>query len=150
MKRGGTCLAVAGVSAVALAIVLGAATAQAASPPPATGPEYNPTNSNFWLHPPDDWWRSGESEAQNGLAPIPGQPMPTSQADDEKNAAQIKVPPGFKVTVWASGVPQARQMAWGDKGTLFAGSDVSGVISAITTDANGKRTVKTVLKGLHA
>ena len=57
------------------------------------------------------------------------------------------MPPGFKVTVWASGVPQAREMAWGDKGTLFTGSDVSGVISAITTDANGKRTVKTVLKG---
>ena len=32
MKRGVTCLAVAGVSTVALAIVLGAATAQAASP----------------------------------------------------------------------------------------------------------------------
>ena len=103
--------------------------------------------TNFWLHPPDDWWRAGENEAQKGLVPIPGQPIPTSQADDEKIAAQLKVPPGFKVTVWASGVPQAREMAWGDKGTLFTGSDVSGVISAITTDANGKRTVKTVLKG---
>lgn len=147
MKRGGTCLALAGVSAVALAIVLGAATAQAASPPPATGPAYDVQTSNFWLHPPDDWWRAGENEAQKGLVPIPGQPIPTSLADDEKIAAQIKVPPGFKVSVWASGVPQAREMAWGDKGTLFTGSDVSGVISAITTDANGKRTVKTVLKG---
>ena len=45
------------------------------------------------------------------------------------------------------GVPQARQMAWGDKGTLFVGSDVSGIVTAITTDANGKREKKTVLKG---
>jgi len=95
MKRGGTCLAVSGVSAFALAIVLGSATAQAASPPPATGPAYDVQTTNFWLHPPDDWWRAGENEAQKGLVPIPGQPIPTSQADDEKIAAQL--------TVWAGG-----------------------------------------------
>ena len=84
--------------------------------------------------------------AQKGLAPIPGQPIPTPLADDEKIADQIKVPAGFKVTVWMNGVPQAREMAWGDKGTLFTGSDVSGIVSAITEE-NGKRTTRPVLKG---
>jgi len=141
-----TSIAVAGASALVLAALLGVSAAQAQNPPPATGPKYDPTSREFWLHPPDDWWRSGETVAQKGLAPIPGQPIPTSLANDEKIAAQIKVPPGFKVTVWMNGVPQAREMAWGDKGTLFTGSDVSGIVSAIT-EVNGKRTTRPVLKG---
>jgi glucose/arabinose dehydrogenase len=80
------------------------------------------------------------------LAPIPGQPIPTPRAEDEKIAATIKVPPGFKVSVWMDGVPQAREIAWGDKGTLFSGSDVSGVITAIYEE-NGKRVAKPVIKG---
>jgi glucose/arabinose dehydrogenase len=146
-KRGVTRIAVAGASVVALAAMLVATGAQAQSPPPATGPAYDPTTRNFWLHPPDDWWRSGETEAQKGLAPIPGQPIPTPLAEDEKIAASIKVPPGFKVSVWMNGVLTAREMAWGDKGTLFSGSDVHGVVSAVTTDASGKRTTRVVLKG---
>ena len=35
---------------------------------------------------------------------------------------KIKLPPGFKIEVYAPGVLAARQMAWGDKGTLFVGS----------------------------
>jgi glucose/arabinose dehydrogenase len=45
-------------------------------------------------------------------------------------------------------VPQARQMAWGDKGTLFVGTWDAGTVSAIT-DQGGKRTVKSVIKGLR-
>ncbi len=71
-RRGVTSIAVAGASALALAALLGATGAQAAPPPPAVGPAYDATNSNFWLHPPDDWWRSGESEAQHELDPIRG------------------------------------------------------------------------------
>ena len=42
----------------------------------------------------------------------------------------------------------ARQMAWGDKGTLFVGSFSLGNVYAIK-DVGGKREVKTVLKGLN-
>jgi glucose/arabinose dehydrogenase len=35
---------------------------------------------------------------------------------------QIKLPPGFQIELYASGVPNARQMVLGDKGTLFVGS----------------------------
>ena len=42
----------------------------------------------------------------------------------------------------------ARQMAWGDKGTLFVGSFGLGNVYAIT-DKGGKKDVKTILKGLN-
>jgi glucose/arabinose dehydrogenase len=34
----------------------------------------------------------------------------------------LRVPPGFRISVYADGVPQARSLALGDKGTLFVGS----------------------------
>src|SRR5438046_7271997 len=59
----------------------------------------------------------------------------------------IKLPHGFKIEGYASNVLAARQMAWGDKGTLFVGSFSLGNVYAIK-DNGGKREVKTVLKGL--
>src|SRR2546427_297253 len=32
---------------------------------------------------------------------------------------KLKVPAGFKVEVWADGIPEARSLALGDKGTVF-------------------------------
>ena len=61
---------------------------------------------------------------------------------------KIKLPPGFKIDVYASNVLAARQMAWGDKGTLFVGSFGLGNVYAIT-DKDGKKEVKTILKGLN-
>lgn len=46
-------------------------------------------------------------------------------------AARLQVPPGFKVSVFAEGLPDARAMAWGDKGTLFVGSSGAGVVYAL-------------------
>ena len=60
---------------------------------------------------------------------------------------KIKLPAGFSIEVYASGVLEARQMALGDKGTLFVGSFSLGNVYAIK-DVGGKREVKTVLKGL--
>ena len=44
---------------------------------------------------------------------------------------QIGLPPGFQITVFASNVPNARAMAWGDKGTLFVGSRGAGNVYAL-------------------
>ena len=46
-----------------------------------------------------------------------------------------------------SGVNSARQMAWGDKGTLFVGSFGAGTVYAIV-DNGGKKEVKPILKGM--
>ncbi len=44
---------------------------------------------------------------------------------------KIRLPPGFQITVFASNVPNARGMAWGDKGTLFVGSRGAGNVYAL-------------------
>ncbi len=44
--------------------------------------------------------------------------------------ARLQLPPGFQVEVLAK-VPEARQMTWGDRGTLFVGSK-SGRVYALT------------------
>ena len=111
---------------------------------------YQSGNKDFWTHPPDDWFLGDETEAQKGLAPPSG---PATGASDAELANVIKkgqptLAKGFKIEVYASGVLAARQMAWGDKGTLFVGSFGLGNVYAIT-DKGGKKEVKTILKGLN-
>ncbi len=43
----------------------------------------------------------------------------------------LKLPPGFSIEIYASGVDNARQMALGAKGTLFVGSRTAGKIHAV-------------------
>src|SRR3979411_3080686 len=109
--------------------------------------KYESGTKEFWTHPPDDWFLGDETEAQKGLAPPSGPPTGSSEAELATLMKKIKLPPGFKIEVYAPGVLQARQMAWGDKGTLFVGSFDLGNVYAIT-DNGGKREVKTALTGL--
>ena len=60
-------------------------------------------------------------------------PIPTSA--DKLPVAKLKVPPGFKVEVFASGVPNARSIRIGDKGTVFVGARLVDKVHAI-----GRRT----------
>jgi glucose/arabinose dehydrogenase len=109
---------------------------------------YQSGNKEFWTHPPDDWFLGDETEAQKGLAPPSGPPTGASDAELAAMMKKIKLAPGFKIEVYAPGVLAARQMAWGDKGTLFVGSFGLGNVYAIT-DKGGKKEVKTILKGLN-
>src|SRR3954462_15527340 len=109
--------------------------------------KYESGTKEFWTHPPDDWFLGDETEAQKGLAPPSGPPTGRSEAEITATLKKIKLPQGFKIELYASGVLEARQMAWGDKGTLFVGSFGLGNVYAIM-DNGGKKEVKTVLKGL--
>ncbi len=109
--------------------------------------KYDSANKAFWDKPPADWYLGDENEAQKGQTPPAGPALPTSMADLEANLKAIKLPKGFTISVFASGVASARQMAWGDKGTLFVGSFGVGSVYAIT-DNGGKKEVKTILTGL--
>src|SRR5690242_21764496 len=115
-------------TAVAAVLGLGSLTAYAQDTPLK---HYESNSKNFWANPPADWFLGDETEAQKGLTPNAGQPLPSSQADLEKMLANVKLPPGFKIKVYAQGVPQARQMAIGDKGTLFVGTFDKGLVSAV-------------------
>jgi glucose/arabinose dehydrogenase len=110
--------------------------------------KYESGTKEFWTHPPDDWFLGDETEAQKGLAPPSGPPTGASDAELANIVKKIKLPQGFKIEVYASGVLAARQMAWGDKGTLFVGSFGLGNVYAIK-DNGGKKEVKTILKGLN-
>ena len=50
--------------------------------------------------------------------------------------SDIKLPPGFSIDLYATGVTNARQMALGAKGTLFVGSRSAGNVYAVV-DKNG-------------
>ncbi|MBN8971329.1 MAG: PQQ-dependent sugar dehydrogenase [Rhizobiales bacterium] len=138
-------------SAIAGSVLALATVLSLGSAPQATAADglksYQSGNKEFWTHPPDDWFLGDETEAQKGLAPPSGPPTGMSDAELADTMKKIKLPKGFKIEVYASGVLAARQMAWGDKGTLFVGSFGLGNVYAIT-DKDGKKEVKTILKGL--
>ena len=108
---------------------------------------YDSSKPSFWKNPPPDWFLGDETEAQKGLAPPAGPATPTSLDELNADLKKIKLAPGFKIEVYASGIPEARQMAWGANGTLFVGSFGATNVYAVT-DKDGKREVKTILKGL--
>src|ERR1700674_5726087 len=64
--------------------------------------------------------RPENNPAAAQLAPVAPPPIPT--AADKLPTAKLKLPKGFKIEVWASGVPNARTMRLGDKGTVFVGN----------------------------
>jgi len=108
---------------------------------------YDSSTKEFWTHPPPDWFLGDETEAQKGLTVAVGPATGMTQAEIETALKGIKLPPGFKISLYASGVNSARQMAWGDKGTLFVGSFGVGTVYAIANH-DGKTEVKSILKGL--
>ena len=83
-----------------MAALLCAATAAWAQQPPAEEPG----------------WAKGrpKTEAATRMAPVPAFPIPT--AADKLPTAKFKLPPGFKVETWASGVLDARELRQGAQG----------------------------------
>ena len=63
-----------------------------------------------------------DTEGAKKLAPVVPPPLPT--AADKLSVDKLKAPKGFTIEVYASGIPEARQMAWAGaaNGTLFVGS----------------------------
>src|ERR1700736_80863 len=99
-------------SVLALAAIVVVAGASPASAQDKPLKKYESGTKEFWTHPPDDWFLGDETEAQKGLAPPSGPPTGASDAELAALVKKIKLPPGFKIEVWASGVLAARQMAW--------------------------------------
>ena len=96
----------------------------------------------------EPFWAKGRPKTDTAMkmAPVPAFPIPT--AADKLPLSKIKLPPGFKAEVWASGILDARGMRQGDKGTVFVSSlFVAGKIYAVT-DKGGQREVKTIAEKL--
>jgi glucose/arabinose dehydrogenase len=76
------------------------------------------------------------------LWPLSGHALPLEQ---------IKLPPGFRIEIYASGVPNARSMTLSPGGTLFVGTRSEGNVYAIV-DRNGDQKadeVITIARGLN-
>jgi len=63
----------------------------------------------------------------------------TPQTPEKLPLDQIKLPPGFAIELYATGVRNARQMALGDKGTLFVGSRTAGTVHAVVDKDGDKK-----------
>jgi glucose/arabinose dehydrogenase len=94
-------------------------------------------------------WQQGKPAGQAESTLHPFAPIITGRPAKELPLDKLKVPAGFKVEVWADGIPEARSLALGDKGTVFV-SNRNGKNVYAVVDKNGKREVKTLLKGLDA
>jgi len=107
MKKVRSCIALAMLSCVGFAAL---AQTTPAAPAPAPAPADEPG------------WAKGRPKTDEAMkmAPVPAFPIPT--APDKLPTAKFKLPPGFKVETWASGVLDARELRQGDKGNIFVSS----------------------------
>ncbi|MBR1179485.1 PQQ-dependent sugar dehydrogenase [Bradyrhizobium sp. KB893862 SZCCT0404] len=119
-----------------------AASAQQPASPPAAGaaPAAQP------LPPGSPLIGRPDGEAAAKLAPVAPPPIP-AQAD-KLPLAKLKVPAGFNIEVYASGMANARSLAQSDKGTVFVGSRLVDKVYAIA-DKDGKKAVKVIASGLY-
>src|SRR4051812_5058192 len=93
----------------------------------------------------DPPWKQGISAEQQKSTLHPFAPHMTGRDAKELPVSSLKVPAGFKVEVWAEGIPEARSLTLGDKGTVFVSNRNAKSVYAVT-DKGGKREVKTILK----
>jgi glucose/arabinose dehydrogenase len=94
---------------------------------------------------PPPSWQQGKPAALAESTLHPFAPHLTGRPAKELPIDKLKVPAGFKVEVWADGIPEARSLALGDKGTVFVSNRNAKSVYAVV-DKDGKREVKTILK----
>ena len=82
------------------------------------------------------------------LAPVDSPPLPTAAAD--MPTSKLKVPAGFKIEPYATGMADARSLAVAPSGTVFVGNRLLDKVYAVVPGATGaKPTVKVIAKGLY-
>ena len=118
------------------------ASAPPASAPPAATPAAPPA-----LPPGSPLiGRPDGNAAAAKLAPVAPPPLPA--AADKLPTAKLKLPPGFNIEVYASGIANTRSLRVGDKGTVFVGTRFGNKVTAIVKK-DGKTEIKTVAEGLY-
>jgi glucose/arabinose dehydrogenase len=87
-----------------------------------------------------------ETEGAMRLAPSFGPALPTRP--ERLPVDQLKVPRGFRIELFASGIPSARTLRVGDKGTVFVGSRLSDKVYAVVSRGS-RNEVRVVAAGLN-
>ncbi|HEU4661013.1 MAG TPA: PQQ-dependent sugar dehydrogenase [Pseudolabrys sp.] len=80
------------------------------------------------------------------LAPVAAPPIPAPA--DKLPTAKLRLPKGFHIEVYASGIANARSIRVSDAGNVFVGSRLTDKVHVIT-NKDGKRQVKVLLSGLY-
>jgi len=88
------------------------------------------------------------TESAMKLAPVAPLPIPASAERLATVPGKLKLQKGFNIELYAGGVPNARSIREGEKGTVFVGSRLQDKVHYITTK-DGKRDVKVLVSGLH-
>jgi len=109
------------------------AAAQTSTAPPASAP-WSPLDGR------------PETAGAMRLTPLSGPPLPT--APDRLPVDRLKLPKGFSIEVFASGIAGARTLRLGDQGTVFVGSRLSDKVHAIV-NRGGRNEVKVIASGLY-
>jgi glucose/arabinose dehydrogenase len=138
------CASLAAHVALAQTAPAAAPAAPAAAPAPAAPAAAAPAPAA-----PPPAWQQGRSTEQLSSPLHPFAPHFTGRPAKDLPIDKLKVPPGFKVEVWADGIPEARSLALGDKGTVFVSNRLAKNVYAVV-ERGGKREVKTILKGLNS
>jgi glucose/arabinose dehydrogenase len=96
---------------------------------------------------PPPAWQQGRSadQAQSTLAPVPGKNTVTPAS--EIPIGNLKLPPGFKAEIWATGMPGGRAMVRGDQGKIYLGTRGLGRVYEVT-DTGTTRTSRVVVDKL--
>ncbi len=97
--------------------------------------------------PPAEGPLMGRPETPGAQALAPLAPPPLVTPADKLPIDKIKVPDGFKVEVFASGIKNARTLRVGDEGTVFVGNWQANKVWAIT-EKDGKREAKVLYEDL--
>jgi glucose/arabinose dehydrogenase len=112
----------------------------------ASAQQSNPPAAAQSLPPGSPMNGRPDNEAAAKLAPVV--PPPLAAAPDKLPVAKLKLAAGFNIEVYAAGMTNAREMALGDKGTVFVGSRLVDKVYAIV-NKDGKREVKVLASGLY-
>ena len=96
---------------------------------------------------PPPAWQQGKppAMADSKLAPLAGRNTETPASEIPIN--KIKLPKGFTVEIWATGMPGGRAMARGESGKIYLGTRGMGRVYEVT-DEGGRRTTRVVVDKL--
>src|SRR2546426_12292078 len=114
---------------------------QPAAPPAPSQPSAPPAAAPMPPMQPPPTSVPGRPDIPNAeVAPqlrgVPAPPFPTPE--DKLPIPQLKLPRGFKIEVYASGIANARSLRLGDKGTVFVSNRQLDKVYAIV-DRHGKQ-----------
>ena len=96
---------------------------------------------------PPPAWKQGMSDKMKDSKLAPNAGKNTETPASEIPMDKLNVPKGFKVELWATGMPGGRAMARGDKGKIYMGTRGLGRVYEVT-DAGDKRTSRVVIDKL--